>query len=205
MIESPRGEPTDDELLEMAFGEGPEFLPHGWDALLDASPELRRRFERAAARVRSIRRSRAALDRAPYAVEALLALRAVVRNPPSLSFDVLLAAEPLLGPDGPAGDDGLDVVPGTSDRERIVQMEVGERVFLRFEAPADGGLEVVGTDRAGRRSPLRWRREGGKVATEAWRLERDEAPVVIGCSLSRNGAVESTLWAVLTERDEVGV
>ena len=191
---------SDDELLDMAFGAGPEEVPGGWEALVDADPELRHRFDAAARRVRLIRTSRAVLDLAPACAAALLALRRTRRSAASLQIGLLEPAEAVLGPDGPADDGDIEVSLGATDLERIVELELGARVYLRIAGADVSDLDVVGIDRLGNEHRLRLRREGDTVVTEAWRLERGESPVLLACRASEGGESRVAGWVVLLER-----
>ena len=196
------GQPLSDaDLLEMAFGSGPDELPGAWEALVDAEPELKARFAAAASRVRLIRSSRAALDTAPACARALLALRRVARTPMRFAVQRAEPVGALLGPDGPPGSDDVEIGLGSSAEEFIVELERGGRVYLRLEGVDVDRVEVTGTDRRGNKSRLALRSDGGATITESWRLEAGEAPVLLTCKSLDGEQVGVGGWVVLVERE----
>ena len=193
--------PSDEDLLDMALGGGPDEVAGGWEALLDADLDLRVRFEAAARRARLIRTSRAALDLAPACARALMALRRAKRSVMSLQIGQLETAEAFLGPAGPSEAGDLELSLGATDREQIVELEQGARVFVRLTGADVNDIQVVGIDRMGTESSLRLREDGDTVVTEAWRLEAGEAPVVLGCRAQEGGESRVGGWVVLVERE----
>lgn len=180
---------SDHDLLQMALGAGPDEVPDGWEALVQADDELTARWEEATRRAEATRTWVAVLSKYPgiasYYRWGLDLWRGGVEQLHAIPHRAP-AAVATLGPGGESGGESIAILLA-DDAPTVIRIEVGERVCLSWEGPQEPAPSAEGIDAIGRRSALEVRRRGNSWESESWRLDAGEAPVILRITVGDTG------------------